>query len=290
MLDSNGKTTRTFHLNGSKHTTARIARGPGGSDEILAFGVWGPSVLAYQADGTKLWEEAGGQGVDDVWAADLDGDGADETIVGYNGATGLHVFGPLGKRIWQRTDLGNVWHVTAGDMDGDGKLEVVTTSARGKVHVFGAADGKTLHTLDAGLYANMIRIAPKTAIPSATGDIALVLGSGPRGGGDSMVALGVDGKVFWKLKVPANSGPCDSMAVSPDGEWAAVGFRGGRICVVDIGQGRIVAQGSGQGFLPMVTWVVRPNSPAPLLLVATGAALNAFNVTPAAAPAASTGR
>ena len=281
VLDPNGKTIRTFNLTGRNHTIARFARGPGGSEGLLAFGPWGPSVLASRGDGTKLWEETGGQGVDDVWAADLDGDGVDEAIVGYNGSTGLHVFAADGQRRWQRTDMGNVWHVSAGDLDGDGKPEVVSTSARGKVHVFAPLDGTPVHTLDAGVYANMIRTALKGSIPLAKGDIVLVIGTAPAGG-DSMVALGGDGKIFWRIDVPKNTGPCDSLAVSPDGKWAAAGFRGGRIYVVDIARGQIVAQGSGQGFIPQVVWAACPNPSTHLLLVATGASVNAFQVKPVA--------
>ena len=153
------KDRATFRLTGNGQYIARFARMAGGSDGLFAFNPWGKSVVACSGDGTKLWEESGGDGVDDVWAADFDGDGVDEAIVGYNGGTGLHLFSPDGKRLWKRTDIGNVWHVTAGDVDGDGKPEVVTTSARGKVHIFSPLDGKPLRTLDAGLYASMVRTA-----------------------------------------------------------------------------------------------------------------------------------
>ena len=151
VLDPDGKTTRTFPIEvGSHGITTRVARQADGSEGFLTFGHWGPSVTALKGDGTKRWEEVSGQGVDDVWAADLDGDGTDEAIIGYNGATGLHVFSPTGTRLWKRTDMGNVWNVTAGDLDGDGLLEVVTTSAQGKVHVFAAKDGCAGHVLRTG--------------------------------------------------------------------------------------------------------------------------------------------
>jgi thiol-disulfide isomerase/thioredoxin len=281
VLDLDGKIVRTFRLPGSNRQTARFVRRSGGKDGLLAFGVWGPSVVASSVEGTKLWEETGGQGVDDVWAADLDGDEVDEAIVGYNGATGLHVFSADGKRLWSRTDLGNVWHVTAGDLDGNGKPEVVTTSAQGNVHVFSAGDGKPLRTLDAGLYANMVRTAPGRSIGSSNGDIVLVIGSAPSG--EAMVALTGDGKIQWTIKLPSDTQHCDSLAISPDGNWAAAGLRGGRVCVVDIGRARIVAQTSGQGVTPMVAWAASARLPWPLLLVATGREINAYRVKPVAA-------
>ena len=282
VLDPDGKTARTFPLTGGGQQMIRFARTAGGSDGLFAFSTWGPSVRASKSDGTTLWEEKGGAGVDDVWAADLDGDGVDEAIVGYNGGTGLHLFSADGKRLWSRTDIGNVWHVTAGDSDGDGKLEVVTTSAQGKVHIFSSFDGKPLRTLDAGLYANMVRTAPGRTIPGSKGDVVLVIGSAPTG--ESMVALSGDGKRHWTIKLPADVKHCDSLSVSPDGAWAAAGLRGGRVCVVDIARGRIVAQVSGQGSTPMVGWAAGATSPSPLLLVATGREVNAFRVKPVAAP------
>ncbi len=282
VLDADGKIARTFRLTGDGQYIARFARMAGGSDGLFAFNPWGKSVVASSSDGTKLWEESGGAGVDDVWAADFDGDGVDEAIVGYNGGTGLHLFSSDGKRLWKRTDIGNVWHVAAGDLDGDGKPEVVTTSARGKVHIFSPLDGKPLRTLDAGLYATMVRTAPARAVAASKGDLVLVIGSGA--GGAAMAALEGDGKIHWTTKFQGDAKHCDSLAVSPDGAWAAAGLRGGRVCVVDVVKGRIVAQGSGQGMTPMVGWAARADSPSPLLLVATGNELNAFRVKPVAAP------
>jgi thiol-disulfide isomerase/thioredoxin len=280
VLDRAGHTTRTVHLADNGHSIIRFARLAGSPEGLLGFSTWGQSVLASKGDGTKLWEETGGQGIDDVWAADLDGDGSDEVIVGYNGGTGLHVFGGDGKRLWKRTDLANVWHVAAGDLDGDGKLEVVTTSARGKVHVSAATDGRDVRTLSAGVYANMVRLAPRQTAPAGApqGDVVLVVGTGQSG--PVMVALGGDGKTLWTLELPANVQSCDSLAVTSDGAWAALGLRGGRVSVVDVRNGQILAQTAGKGMTPMVAWAAGDATSPPLLLVATGSELNAFRVKP----------
>jgi thiol-disulfide isomerase/thioredoxin len=279
VLDSEGKSTRSFRVPGQALGVARVARMPGGSEGLIAFGPWGPSVLAVKGDGTKAWEEKGGQGIDDARTADLDGDGVDETIVGYNGRTGLHVFDASGKRLWKRTDLGNVWHVTAGDTDGDGKPEVITTSAAGRVHLFAATDGKPIKELSAGIYADMVRTAPARAIAGSKGDVILVGGS-MAAGGEAITALASDGRVYWKLDLPAGTITCDSLEVSSDGAWAAVGVRGGAVHVVDVGKGKIVAQIGGQGMIPMVAWAATGDHSAPLLLVASGSAVNAFRVKP----------
>ncbi|MHC5541711.1 DUF2092 domain-containing protein, partial [Singulisphaera rosea] len=222
VIDLAGKLSRRIQLDGADiQTTVRIARPGKGTKGLLTFSAWGQTVLASTADGAKVWEETGGQGINDVAAADLDGDGVDEVIVGYNGLTGLHVFSPGGKRLWKDTHRGNIWHVTAGDLDGDQKPEVVCTSAEGKVHLFGA-DGKPSRTLDPNVYANMVKVAP--AKGSRTSAV-LVVGSGEKG--ESLVALKGDGQPLWSVGLPEGDGICVSMAVAPDGARAALGFRGG---------------------------------------------------------------
>src|SRR5205085_2269930 len=120
-----------------------------------------------------------GQGLDDVWPADLDGDGIDEVIVGFNGGTGMHVLNASGKLLWQSTGLGNIWHVSAGDVMGDGKPRVVTTSATGRVHIF-STDGNEHRDLDAGFYADMVRVGKLSAQDSrATIVVAGTVNNGP---------------------------------------------------------------------------------------------------------------
>jgi hypothetical protein len=98
----------------------------------------------------------------------------------------------------------------------------------------------------------------------------------------SMVALKPDGKTLWTLDLPGGgeSGTCDSLAVTNDGNWAAAGIRGGQICVIDVARGRIVAQSPGQGMTPVAAWAEGADGTPPLLLVATGSEVNAFRVKP----------
>jgi hypothetical protein len=247
---------------------------------LLTFGVWGAELRAYDLNGKRLWSYPRTTGIDDVWARDLNGDGADEVIVGYNGGSGLHVLDGRGKLLWKSTTLGNVWHVCAGEVLGDGKPQVVTTSVAGKVHVFDGG-GKQSKDLDAGCYALMVRIGK----PSEKDKAAMILAAGSALGLGAnqntaiLTALGGEGAKKWSLALPVGSTPhVDSAQLAPGKAWLAVGMRGGKVYVVDIEKGEIIASASGQGLTPEVGWVSGKAPGASLLLVATGGKLNAFRV------------
>src|SRR5262249_48332879 len=152
-----GNVVRELLLPGADGSMLRLARlRPGGDRVLLAFGVWRPQLKAYDPSGKELWAYPGARSVaiDDVWAADLDGDGLDETIIGYNAGAGVDVVDNEGKLLWKSTAIGDVWHVHAGAALGDGHRQVVTSSAAGNVHVFGR-DGRQFADRDAGCYAGM---------------------------------------------------------------------------------------------------------------------------------------
>lgn len=270
FLSAAGETRRSINLAapGGRLRCARLSgKTPG---ELLVFDLWAHDLTALDNEGGKLWSVPKGQGIDDVWAADLDGDEKDEVVVGHNGGTGLHVFNSDGQPRWKFTSIGNVWHVTAGDLDGDGAREVVSTSAAGKVHVFDAA-GKELNTLDPGIYANMVRVA---RLPGEPADSLLVAGGGPAG--VQMAAMSGEGVALWHADLPNGVKHCESMACAPGTTWAAVGCHGGLVCVIDIRTGEMIAAASHQGMTPDVAWIAADDGP--LLLAATGSALTAWHV------------
>jgi peroxiredoxin len=249
---------------------AKLTAGP--DPEFLAFAHWGHSVDACGADGRKLWQSPSLFGIDDVWPADLDGDGLDEIIIGYNGMTGLYVLSAKRSVVWKVTShMGNVWHVCAGDVTGDEKPEVITTSARGVVHVFDAV-GNNLKDIRAPFYATMIRFAN----PGKGKENALMLAGGS-GNGEMVAALKYDGTSPWSVVVQRGQGYIAAMAVSHDNRYAAVGLRGGTVVIIDVTHGEAVAKSTGHGPHPNLAWTTAPHK-RPLLLIATGDGLSAYRL------------
>lgn len=274
-LDARGGRQAEHQLQGAG-AVLRLARLAGdGKGDFLTFSPWSSGLTADANDGTRLWDYPRGQGIDDVWAADLDQDGRDEVIVGYNGGTGLHVLKSDGSLWWKNTDLGNVWHVAAGDLDGDGRNDVIATSAKGMLHIF-SPDGKHLKDLSVPFYANMVR----TALLDGEGKPAVALAGGTGDSGEMLVCVDLEGKQRWLTPLPeAEVANIDAMMVAESRPWAAVAMRGGLVHVVDLETGKILAHAVDQGQLSQVAWLGRQDQ-SPLLLVASGTAVNAFVVSP----------
>jgi len=248
---------------------------------LLTFGVWGAKLSVYELNGKQLWSYPSAAGINDIQAIDLNGDKVDEVIVGYNGGTGLHVLNSKGQLLWKSTAIGNVWHVDAGDVLGEGTLQVVTTSAVGKVHIFGS-DGKKRKDMDVGFYANMVRVGKVYQKDKNTTILVAgsALGDGAKQKTEIISAFSGDGTRKWSLELPAGTPPyVDSASLASEKTWLAVGMRGGQVHVVDVEKGQIIATVNDQGVRPEVGWAAGKDVGAPLLLVATGSKLNAFRVT-----------
>lgn len=246
---------------------------------MLTFGTWSESVRASDTNGTTLWTYTDGQGVDDVWAADLNGDGFDEVIVGYNGGGGVHVVDNQGKRLWKYDKIGNVWHVCAGDLNRDNEVEVVTTSAEGKVYVFDA-EGNNLRDIRPACYANMVRMA----IPSPS-DKALMIFVGGTLPEKNLVGIGLnaEGIEKWRTNLETGSGgTLDSALAAPGAPWMAVLVRGLGLRVMDVNTGKILGEASGvKGRPASVAWMATSATQEPLLLMTTARELIAYRIIPA---------
>lgn len=276
VLDAAGRKVADHKLSGGGRILRIAELKKNDGPELLTFGVWSSDLAVSGPDGTELWSYGQGNGIDDVWAADLDADGQDEVMVGFNGGTGLHVLGADGTVRWQNTDLANVWHVSAGDLDGDGANDVVSTSAMGAVHVF-SADGTQLKDIRVPVYANMIRTAELDGAGKPA--VAIVTGSGD--GGETMVAVDFDGKERWQSPLPhVATAHVGSLAIATSKPWGAVAMREGLVHVVDLKDGKIIAHAKDQGMQPEVAWIEREGE-APVLVIAGGSAVSAFDVAKA---------
>jgi len=269
QINSTGKVEREFRL--PKYNmilrTARLSST--NVSDLLTFTEWvGSGLIASDTNGKTLWRHTEGQGINDVWAADLDGDGLDEVIVGYNGFTGIHVLDHRGKILWKTRQVGNVWHVSAADMDGDGKLEVICTSDSGKIAAF-KLDGKRLPDIapPRGYYADLLR--PIRLSNSTHFDGILVTGASGRLG-----ALRTDGHLAWELQTPP--GPSvKSVAAAPNGTWLAVLC--GSVLVVDSSTGVAVAKADGTGCEDLC-WLAVKGETKPLLILKTRHSVEALRV------------
>jgi hypothetical protein len=275
-VDSSGQIVRELGIPGSP--ILRLARMAGHRGPVfLAFGTWSPDVRAYDVTGKLLWNypSTKSTAIDDVWAADLDGDQSDEVIVGFGGGTGLHVLNSAGALQWESnrgdraTDIGNVWHVSAGDLRGQSAAEIVATSALGRVHIF-SADGKQRRDLNPGFYASMVRVWTEGRATQ------ILVGGGPVTS-PQMAGFLPDGTFLWTLRLDSASKSLYSAYPASGKPWLAVGLRGGLVQVIGIDRGEVIASVESGGPLPELAWLSREGE-APLLVISTPQTLRAFRV------------
>lgn len=239
--------------------------------EYLVFTTTLDGPAAVDHDGSKLWDAPDGKGANEVWVADLTGDGLDEVIFGYSGGVGIHVFGPDGHRLWKNTSIGNVWHVAAADLDGDGRPEVLSTSARGKVHVFDAESGEQVTTMEPEVYSTMVRPAVLEGEP-----LVLAGGGGGTGSGPPTVTcFASDGTKRWHFSVEHDA-PIEDIRAATTRPWGVVSFRSGKVWVFDLDDGSIIGHATVGGEWMSVAWY--EGGDEPMLLVADGDGLLAMRV------------
>jgi hypothetical protein len=199
--------------------------------------------------------------------SDVDGDKLDDVVVGYNGSGGVHVLDGNGRLRWKSTAVGNVWKVAAGDVLGVGTPQVVVTSG-GKIHLFNGADGTGHQDIPSPpLYPNVVRVRKLLGDAAAT-----IFAAGHNGntGASTAMSLSGTGARKWRRDF---GGAVHTAAVAPSRPWLALGTREGEVHVIDAVRGEVIGIVSAQGYAE-VGWAVDP----PLLIVATGEALNAFRV------------
>jgi hypothetical protein len=129
-----------------KRLAAAFLDGPGKPRSILV-GMAAGTLAALNGDGTTRWEMSVPDKINDIAAADLDGDGKDDVVIGRQDFK-VTVLDSAGKEKWSRTlefyrrpPYVNV--VRTGDLDGDGRPEVIVGGENWRFYAFGA-DGRPL--------------------------------------------------------------------------------------------------------------------------------------------------
>jgi hypothetical protein len=240
----------------------------------------------YGLDGHELWSYPRANGINDVWARDLDGDGLDEVIVGYNGAAAVHLLDNGGRLRWKSDHVRNATHVCAGKVWGaalaggrvqpDSGAQAIATSDYGKAYALrcGGAAAKGIWTPEC--HASMLQVvkiseedkSPTVLIAGPaleTGRISKIdtfLSENKRPPQTPstqtaiLTALDSDrSPKKWSLTLPCNSLPqVVSSHAAPGKSWLAVGMVSGQLHVVDIEKGQVIASANEQGMNPEVAW------------------------------------
>jgi hypothetical protein len=96
----------------------------------------------------------------------------------------------------------------------------------------------------------------------------------------ALAAVDFGGAEGWQVLLPTpDADHVDDLAVAATAPWAAVAMRGGIVHVIDLKSHQRVGCIAGQGTTPQLAWLPRPHD-TPLLLVATGRELSAFEIVP----------
>lgn len=69
---------------------------------------WGRNLSVIDHNGKEAWKQSAWLGMNGAHWADLNGDGEEGVVIGYNGASGIAAYSSEGKELWQ-VRMGNVW-------------------------------------------------------------------------------------------------------------------------------------------------------------------------------------
>lgn len=282
LFDRSGEPLRAIELEG-EGSVIRLAhlRAPA-EMEIVRYDHWGRSLSVIDAtDGTQLWEKENSMGIDDVDFADLDGDGAQELIVGFNGMAGISVYEGTGSRRWSSKKIANVWSVSSVPGDQEKERRVIATSAEGKVNYFNSKGAlvSSKFPLYYSHLAKSVRLLEsdeeETLLSCGT---TLLLGA-------QMAATGSEKKAKWRLSLPSAFQHSRSLVKEPLRPWCSVVSSGGDIAIIDCEKGKVLGMRNGRGNSLIDTCWLSSNAGEPArIVVADRSSLTVSEFEPVARP------
>ncbi|MFF2776033.1 FG-GAP-like repeat-containing protein [Streptomyces sp. NPDC058052] len=134
-------------------------------------------------------------------AADLDGDGGQDVVVGGTSHgvwaySGTSLVGGAPKKLWQATVPGGVHTIATGDVDGDGGTDVVV-AADNATAVLDGSTGKVLTTIDGdGAYVRTVTVADV----NGDGKDEVIVPT------DALRVYDARGRQLWSYAAPAAAG------------------------------------------------------------------------------------
>ncbi|MFH1739704.1 MAG: FG-GAP-like repeat-containing protein [bacterium] len=186
---------------GSSMSASPIAY-PSEKPNSVVLGIGGRAVR-INGDGNIIFDRTFGPDrlrgdVFDPSAADLDGDGREELVVGHNAGFIYAMNAENGEILWERnigTELSSWRMATPADLNGDGRAEVIASNMDGWIYCL-SPDGNVVWRSKIEEYR---LTTPAVGDINNDGDPEIVYGSSTR----HMVALDADGHVLWDSFQPA---------------------------------------------------------------------------------------
>jgi len=134
FYDASGKQIHERFFKEGTSAARIVSKGTDHDYVFINQGSWGLPASLINAEGETVWTYGGSPGVNCMSAGDLDGDGALDFAVGFNGGGGIHRLDANGKKVWEK-DGGNIWHVEIVDTGNEGPVRIVHSDAGGDMYV-----------------------------------------------------------------------------------------------------------------------------------------------------------